>query len=276
MSPHAEAFRRLVRERSGLVLTPDKDYLLKSRLEPLAREAGLPGAPELLAAAVREPGGALAARAVDALATHESSFFRDGTPFEQLRASMLPALVAARRPGARLRVWSAACSSGQEPYSLAMLFAEQAHVLAGRAVDILATDMSEPILAKARTGLYSDFEVSRGLSPERRDRWMVREDASWRVAPDLARTVRFARHNLLEGPPPAGLFDLIFCRNVLIYFDAEGKRAALTRLHAAMEPDAALVVGGAETLVGFEGLFRPVNGLRGVMRRAGAEQRLAG
>lgn len=262
----AAPFRRLVAESSGLVLTPDKDYLLQSRLEPLARELGLPGAPAVAAAAVRDPAGPVARRAVDALATHESSFFRDGNPFEQLRDAVLPALAAARPPGATLRVWSAACSSGQEPYSLAMLALEEAHRLSGRQLEIVATDLSEPILAKARSALYSDFEVRRGLSPERQARWMEREGAAWRVAPAVRRLVRFERRNLLEGTAGLGRFDLVLCRNVLIYFDAPRKVEALARIAEVLAPDGMLALGSSETVLGLDTRFRPAPGLRGVLR----------
>lgn len=259
-----EGFRKLVLDRSGLLLTPEKDYLLKSRLEPLARRDGLAGLDQLLAAVSADPRGGLAQRCIDAMATHESFFFRDHVPFEQLRDRVLGRLIEARADSRSLRIWSAACSSGQEPYSLAMLLLEDQARLAGWRIDILATDLSRPILERARTGLYSDFEVRRGLSDARLASWFTREGEGWRVAPQVRGLVRFLPHNLLDGTAGLGRFDLIFCRNVLIYFDRERKRQALTGLAAAIEPHGALVLGSAETVVGLDSGFAPTPNLRGV------------
>ena len=261
-----EDFRKLVLDRSGLVLTADKDYLLKSRLEPLARKDGFLGLDQLLAKVGAEPSGALAQRCIDAMATHESFFFRDTTPFDQLRDTLLPDLIAARAQSRSLRIWSAACSSGQEPYSLAMLLMEEQHRMPGWRIDILATDMSLPILERARTGLYSDFEVRRGLSDARLARWFTRAGDNWLLSPQIRSMVRFAPHNLLAGTSGLGRFDLVFCRNVLIYFDREHKRAALSQIAKATEPHGALVLGSAETVVGLDSAFAPVVGLRGVFK----------
>ncbi|WP_447908910.1 CheR family methyltransferase [Brevundimonas bullata] len=264
-----ESFRKLVLDRSGLVLTADKDYLLKSRLEPLARKDGFLGLDQLLAKVGAEPSGPLAQRCIDAMATHESFFFRDATPFDQLRDVILPDLLAARAQSRTLRIWSAACSSGQEPYSLAMLLMEEQHRMRGWRIDILATDMSLPILERARTGLYSDFEVRRGLSDARLARWFTRAGEGWSLSPQVRSMVRFAPHNLLAGTNGLGPFDLIFCRNVLIYFDREHKRAALSQIAKATEPHGALVLGSAETVVGLDSAFAPMVGLRGVFKPGG-------
>ncbi|RZJ93679.1 MAG: protein-glutamate O-methyltransferase CheR [Brevundimonas sp.] len=265
MSPeNAAFFRAFVLQRSGLVLTPEKDYLLRSRLEPLVRAEKLGDLCDLIGRIRMAPTGALAQKAVDAMATHESYFFRDATPFEQLRTKLLPSLIDRRRDAKRLRILSAACSSGQEPYSLAMLLIEQAGMAPGFRFDILATDMSDAILERARTGWYSDFEVSRGLSPERQARFMVHDGQGFRVADEVARMVRFRRHNLLEGVAGLGRFDLILCRNVLIYFDPARKAWVLDRLAEALEPDGALMLGSAETVVGLNSVFTPAMGQRGV------------
>lgn len=261
-----EGFRKLVLDRSGLVLTADKDYLLKSRLEPLARKDGFDGLDQMLARVGAEPSGALAQRCIDAMATHESFFFRDTTPFDQLRDVILPDLLAARAQSRSLRIWSAACSSGQEPYSLAMLLMEEQHRMRGWRLDILATDMSQPILKRARSGLYSDFEVRRGLTETRLARWFTRQGDQWLLSPQVRSMVRFAPHNLLAGTAGLGRFDLIFCRNVLIYFDRDHKRAALSQIGQALEPHGALVLGSAETVVGLESAFAPAVGLRGVFK----------
>ena len=263
-------FCRLAQTRSGLVLDNGKTYLVQSRLEPVARAHGYSGAPALLAALRAGAPESLIGACVDAMATHESLFFRDSSPFDQLADLILPELARARPAGQPLRVWSAACSSGQEPYSIAMLMQEQAAMLAGRRVEILATDMSEAILTKARRGLYSDFEVQRGLSPARRDRWMMRRDGGWEVAPALKAMVSFRRHNLLDGMTGLGPFDIVFCRNVLIYFDQAGKRRVLEQIAGATATDGVLFLGSAETVIGLTDAFALQAGARGVYRRGAA------
>lgn len=257
-------FRKLVLDRTGLSLAADKDYLLKTRLDPVARAEGLGDVDTLLARVMTDPTGPLAQKCLDAMATHESYFFRDGAPFEQLRDQVLPRLIAARASTRRLRIWSAACSSGQEPYSLAMLLLEEEARWPGFRFSIVATDISRPILERARAGFYSDFEVRRGLSPERQARWMQKEGEAFRVSPRVRSLIDFRCHNLLDGVSMFGRFDLILCRNVLIYFEHERKRWALDRLASALEPDGALILGSAETVVGLNSPFRPSAGLRAV------------
>lgn len=261
-----EAFRRLVLERSGLILSADKDYLLKSRLEPIARAEGLADVAVMLRQVRLAPAARLAQRCIDGMATHESFFFRDTTPFDQLRDMILPGLAASRAATKTLRIWSAACSSGQEPYSLAMLLQEERARFAGWKIEILATDFSQPILERARSALYSEFEVRRGLSDPRRARWLVPEGEAFRIAPEVRSMVQFRHHNLLDGMATLGRFDLIFCRNVLIYFEPAKKAQTLEGLAACLSPDASLVLGSAETVVGLAGAFEPTPGLRGVFR----------
>ncbi len=268
--PDYDHFCRLVRQRSGLVLTPEKAYLVSSRLAPVARAQGLGTVAELLAVLRVGASEALLQQAVDVMATHESYFFRDAAPFEQLANSVLPPLIAARHAQRSLRIWSAACSSGQEPYSVAMILMEMGHRLTGWKLEILATDMSEPILRKASTGLYNDFEVKRGLSAERQTRWFKQEPDGWRVSPKLQQMVRFKPHNLLQGSAGLGVFDVIFCRNVLIYFDIETKRQILDQVSRAMATDGSLILGSAETVLGVSSAVEPVPGLRGLYRPAGA------
>jgi len=266
--PDFDNFCRIVRDRTGIVLTPDKAYLVSSRLAPIARSEGLAGVPALLAVLRTRPLEALVQRCVDSMATHESSFFRDGTPFEQLAGEVLPALIAARQGVRSLRIWCAACSSGQEPYTVAMVLQELGAQLANWRLDVVATDMSAPILAKARAGLYSDFEVRRGLSPERLKRWFTPQGANWQVAPALRQMVQFRPHNLLQSAAGLGTFDIILCRNVLIYFDLERKRQILDDLSRALAPDGALYLGSAETVLGVTAAFQPTPGARGLYRRA--------
>jgi chemotaxis protein methyltransferase CheR len=267
-----QCFRRMLLDRSGLNLTEDKDYLLTSRLAPLVRDEGLADLDRLFAVTRADPFGRVAQKCIDALATHESFFFRDATPFDQLRDVLLPRLIATRRDTRRLRIWSAACSSGQEPYSLAMLLMEERSQMPDWRLEIVATDMSEPILERARTATYSEFEVNRGLSPTRRDRWMQPDPRGWRIAAEVRSMVSFQRHNLLDGMSGMGRFDLIFCRNVLIYFDQDRKASCLRQIACGLELDGALVLGSAETVVGLDSPFVPMPGLRGTFGLSAAQR----
>lgn len=267
-------FCRIVRERSGLVLSPEKAYLVDGRLGPVARREGLQDVPNLLRRLRAGDAERLIGICVDAMATHESYFFRDGAPFEHLEKMLFPQLIAARQSVRTLKIWCAACSSGQEPYSIAMILKEMGHRLAGWRIDILATDMAEPILAKARAATYSDFEVQRGLAPERLTRWFTRQEAGWQVSQDLRQMVRFRTHNLLQGTAGLGVFDVILCRNVLIYFDVEGKRKIFSQLGAALANDGALLLGSAETVIGVTSELEPITGARGLFQRSKQAQRL--
>ncbi|MDX2235097.1 MAG: protein-glutamate O-methyltransferase CheR [Hyphomonadaceae bacterium] len=268
-------FCALMLQRSGLVLTPDKAYLVRSRIDPLAIQCGMADAAAVLQAIRLRPDERLIRRCVDAMATHESYFFRDGTPFEQLKTRLLGPLIAARAPRRALRIWSCACSSGQEAYSVAMLLKEWGPALDGWRIEIVATDMSEPILEKARTGLYTQFEVQRGLSTERLLRWFGKSGDQWQVSPAIRDMVTFRRHNLMDGVSGMGQFDLVFCRNVLIYFDRPKKAEILNALAGAMAPDAALFLGSAETVIGLTQALEPAPDLRGVYRIAAARASLA-
>lgn len=268
-----DAFRRLVLARSGLILNAEKDYLLKSRLEPIARAEGHPDVATMLREIRLSPSGRLAQRCIDGMATHESFFFRDNTPFDQLRETILPQLWAARAQSRRLRIWCAACSSGQEPYSLAMLLREEQARFGDWSIEILATDFSQPILERARSALYSEFEVRRGLSDPRRARWLVPEGEAFRIAPEIRAMVQFRHHNLLDGMATLGQFDLILCRNVLIYFDQPTKAVTLDGIARILNPEGSLILGSAETVVGLAGAFEPTPGLRGVFRAKAATQR---
>jgi chemotaxis protein methyltransferase CheR len=262
MTP-AEAFGEvasLLRRRAGIVLTADKGYLLETRLGPVLARFGLASIPALAAKLRALPGEALERAVVEALTTHESSFFRDGKPFDHLAAS-LPRLAAARPAGAPIRIWSAACSSGQEPYSIAMLAAD---ALPGRRVEILATDISREVLDRASEGCFSQFEVQRGLPIRLLMRHFRQDGTRWRVKPELRATIRFEERNLLGELASLGRFDAIFCRNVLIYFDAPTKTRVLEALARQLSPDGMLYLGGAETVIGLTDRVQPVTGERGV------------
>lgn len=260
----AEAYKR-----SGLVLSADKGYLLESRLAPLARAEGYPSIEALISAARRDSNDRLLWAITEALATHETFFFRDNTPFDLFKQDILPILSRARGNTGVLRIWCAACSSGQEPYSLAMLLEEERARLGGLRVEIVATDMAPRVLEKAKAGLYSQFEVQRGLAIQRLVTHFDQTGDQWRIKPNIRQMVSFEKQNLLESFASLGKFDVIFCRNVLIYFDAESKKKVLTRLSQQAASDGYLVMGAAETVVGLSNDFAPVDGRRGLYTQAG-------
>jgi chemotaxis protein methyltransferase CheR len=202
---------------------------------------------------------------VEAMTTNESSFFRDLKPFDQLRDFVLPELMKGRGGGKRtLRIWSAACSSGQEPYSLAMLLSEHKERLAGWQIEIVATDLSTEILEKAQTGIYTQFEVQRGLPIQLLVKYFHQEGERWRIDPAIAAMVRFRSLNLLEDFTHLGRFDVVFLRNVLIYFDQPTKTAVLDRMSRILNPDGFLYLGGAETIIGITEKFQAAPDQRGV------------
>lgn len=250
-----------VKKRSGLILGPEKGYLIESRLAPLARAEGLAG-PEAVVDAMMRGDQRLCAAASEALATHETFFFRDKTPFDMFTDVMVPALRQARA-GRPFKIWCAAASTGQEPYSLAMLIRE----MNGISASILATDMCAHVMEKAKAGIYSQFEVQRGLAIQRLVKHFEQAGDSWRVKPELREMIRFETGNLLEDFSRYGTLDIIFCRNVLIYFDVESKAKILNRLAQQLAPDGYLVLGAAETVVGLTDSFKPVPGHRGLYMR---------
>jgi chemotaxis protein methyltransferase CheR len=264
MTPDSFAFLAgLVKQRSGIVLTADKGYMLETRLGPMLRREGMAGL-DALAQRLRAPRAeALAAEVVEALTTNESSFFRDGKPFEHLR-KLLPKLAAARPPGHVIRVWSAACSSGQEAYSIAMTVAELGAAMGGRRVEILGTDLSREMLDRAQEGAFTQFEVQRGLPVQMLVKHFTQDGGRWRIKTDLRAMARFQPFNLLEDPRGLGRFDIIFCRNVLIYFDAPTKSRVLGAIAGLLPPDGVVYLGGAETVLGLTDRLVPTAGERGV------------
>ncbi len=243
----------LVRERSGLVLTRDKAYLLESRLLPVARKWQLKTLGDL-AAAVRGRADPGLVRAI----------FRDVKPFDQFKSFVLPHLLRARASTRTIRIWSAACSSGQEPYSLAMILTEQRAQLANWRIEILATDLSTEILEKAQAGLYSQFEVQRGLPIQLLVKYFKQQGDRWQIDQAIRSMVNFRQLNLLDDIAALGRFDVIFCRNVLIYFDQPTKTLVLDRLSRQMAPDGHLYLGGAETVLGISDKLQPVPDNRGI------------
>ena len=258
---------KLVYDRSGLVLTPDKSYLLESRLVPVARKHGLKGLDDL-ARGLRARSAQLVADSVEAMTTNESLFFRDVKPFEQFRKVVLPRLLETRSAKRSLRIWSAACSSGQEAYSLAMLLCEEGTKLDGWNIEIVGTDLSAQMVERARAGTYSQFEVQRGLPVQMLVKYFRQEGERWQIDGRLRAMVKYREFNLLSDLSPLGTFDVIFCRNVLIYFDQATKARVLEQAARRLPPDGVLFLGGAETVLGVTDRFEPVPGERGIYRLA--------
>ncbi|NLH80424.1 MAG: protein-glutamate O-methyltransferase [Phyllobacteriaceae bacterium] len=262
--------RAFLKQQSGLVLTTEKQYLIESRLLPVARKTGL-GSLSNLIAKIREPGqSALAATVVEAMTTNESFFFRDKTPFEHFTGTMLPQLLEARARDRRLRIWCAAASTSQEPYSLAMCLKEAEAKLAGWRIEILGTDLSTDVLEKAKVGIYTQFEVQRGLPINQLLKYFTQTGDTWQINANLRSMVQYRKLNLLEPFSTLGQFDIVFCRNVLIYFDNPTKIDILERMSKMIPADGFLVLGAAETVVGLTDVFRPMSDRRGLYQVAGA------
>jgi chemotaxis protein methyltransferase CheR len=259
-----ETYASLLRRASGLVIGVDKIYLLQARLAPIARQLGVADL-DALAERLRVPGAAaLQQRVVEAMTTNETFFFRDEKPFAHVSQHALARLHSKRPPGVRIRIWSAAASSGQEAYSLAMIVADQRARLAERGVDIIGTDIARVQLARAREGLYTQFEVQRGLPMQLLVKYFRKDGTQWRIADALRAAVQFREFNLLGDLRPLGQFDLVFCRNVLIYFDTPTKSRVLAAIAAQLAPDGLLYLGGAETVIGISDRFTAHGNERGV------------
>jgi chemotaxis protein methyltransferase CheR len=258
-----EFLRKFLKDRSGLDLSADKQYLVESRLVPLARKAGLPGLAELVAK-LKSAAEPLSTEVVEAMTTNETFFFRDKVPFDHLKATVLPELLRARASRRSLRIWCAASSTGQEPYSIAMCLKELGSTLAGWRVEIVATDLSQGVLEKSRAGLFSQFEVQRGLPIQLLVKHFTQVGELWQLNADIRGMVQFKQLNLLQDFTHLGAFDVIFCRNVLIYFDQDTKTNVFGRLAKRMEPEGYLMLGAAETVVGLTDAFKPYQDRRGL------------
>jgi chemotaxis protein methyltransferase CheR len=269
---------KLLNERSGLQLAGDKQYLIESRLLPVARQNKCGSIGELvtkLKAFAEEP---LRQRVTEAMTINESFFFRDKTPFDRFQDTVLPHMQKIRATTKRIRIWCAAASTGQEPYSLAMMFKQAAGEFSGWKIEIVATDISTDVLEKAKSGLYSQFEVQRGLPIQLLLKYFKQDGDQWRISEELRDMVQYRRHNLLDDFSSLGMFDVIFCRNVLIYFDSNTKQDVLARVSRSLVKDGHLLLGAAETVVGFTNLFMPMPEKRGLYVHAvpkKAESRLA-
>jgi chemotaxis protein methyltransferase CheR len=259
-----EFLRKLLKERSGLDLSADKQYLVESRLVPLARRVGMAGISELVQKAKTGSAETLIGEVVEAMTTNETFFFRDKIPFEHLRDTMLPALLQARAARRALRIWCAASSTGQEPYSIAMLLKEMGAALSGWRVEIVATDLSQGVLEKSRAALFSQFEVQRGLPIQLLVKYFAQVGEMWQLNADVRAMVSHRQLNLLQDFSHLGSFDVIFCRNVLIYFDQDTKIGIFERLARVVEPDGFMVLGAAESVVGISDAFKAHPDRRGL------------
>jgi chemotaxis protein methyltransferase CheR len=259
-----ETYAALLKSRSGLVIGPDKLYLLETRLAPILKREQLRDLGSL-ANRLRAPGAEpLIRQVVEAMTTNESFFFRDDKPFHHFRTQALPQLLAARQAGTPLRIWSAASSSGQEAYSIAMILSECRSSIGDRRVEIIGTDIAHDQIARARDGLYTQFEVQRGLPVQMLMRYFRKEESGWRISEAIRAMVQYREWNLLTDLRPLGRFDVVFCRNVLIYFDQPTKAKVLDGIAQQMPGDGLLYLGGAETVLGISSRFTALQTERGV------------
>jgi len=256
--------RKLLKQRSGLMLSAEKHYLVESRLMPIAQRRGFASLSELTRHLRTGLDEALIVEVVEAMTTNETFFFRDRIPFDHFKSFIMPQLLAARTGTRRIRIWCAAASTGQEPYSLAMALKEMGHAIDGYRIEILATDLSNEVLEKAKAGIYSQFEVQRGLPIQMLLKYFSQSGETWQISPDIRSMVQFRSFNLLTDFARLGPFDLVLCRNVLIYFDQPMKSELLERLSRVVASDGYLILGSAETTIGLTQSFATVPDRRGL------------
>jgi chemotaxis protein methyltransferase CheR len=264
----------LLKQQSGLVITKDKAYLLESRLMPVARKWNLKTLDDLATAIRIQKNDAMIAEVVEAMTTNETSFMRDQKPFDLFTNLVLPKMLQSRANKKHLRIWSAAASTGQEAYSLAMLLTERAQQTIGWKFDIVGTDLSKEVVEKAKQGIYTQFEVQRGLPITLLVKYFDKVGDRWQLKQNIRNMVQYREGNLLQDFGPIGVFDVVFCRNVLIYFDTATKGKVLEAIAKVMAPDGVLYLGGAETVMGITDKFRPVDGQRGIYVMNDAAQKL--
>jgi chemotaxis protein methyltransferase CheR len=265
-----DLFAQVLKEQSGLVLTKDKVYLLESRLMPVARKRNLKALEDLAAQLRAGRDSLLVKQITEAMTTNESSFFRDQKPFDQLKTVVLPELMKARADTKTIRIWSAACSSGQEAYSIAITLKEMGPIVHGWRFEIVGTDLSEEMVERSRSGTYSQFEVQRGLPIQHLVKYFKQNGDKWEIAPELRAMASFRPFNLLNDLRPLGRFDIVFCRNVLIYFDQPTKGRVLDAIAGLMPVDGRLYLGGAETVLGITEKFKLQGTHRGLYQLANA------
>lgn len=258
-----ELISGLLKQRSGLILPQDKVYLLESRLTPIAHKRGLETLDDLVTEIRTKRTEDLLVEVTEAMTTNESFFFRDTKPFDLFKDYVLPQLLQ-NRSRKKIRIWCAAASTGQEPYSLAIILKEMQANLAGWDIEIVGTDISQKVLDKAKTGLFSQFEVQRGLPIQMLIKYFNQVGELWQISEEIRDMVSYRKFNLLEPFTLLGSFDVIFCRNVLIYFDQTTKTEVLERMRKLVPDDGTLILGAAETVLGITDKFKPVQGQRGL------------
>ena len=261
----------IVRARSAIVLEPGKEYLVEARLAPLVRELGLESIGALVAKLRQPTGTTLADRVTEAMTTNETSFFRDVSPFQALRTAILPALIKARASSRRLRIWCAASSSGQEPYSIAMTIDDAFPELRGWDVQIIATDLSKEMVERGKAGVFKALEVNRGLPAPMLVKYFTKVGVDYEIKPGIRSLVQFSELNLIGAWPAFPTFDIVFVRNVLIYFDVDTKRTIIGRVKRLLAPDGNLFLGAAETTMNLDDGFE-----RLPLERAGCYRRTTG
>ena len=273
----------LLEARTGQQLTMSRRWRIETALSALLRERGIATLDELITILVMGKEPSLSQQVVEALLNNETYFFRDRGPFDVLQRHALPELAKRRESSKRLRIWSAGCSTGQEVYSLAMLFAEAPEQWRGWTIDILGTDVSNSCVDRARSGVFSQFEIQRGLGINQMIKWFEEVADGWRAVEPLRKPVRFQVHNILEPAPHPGDFDVVLCRNVLLYLSPEKKALAFERIAGAMAQDGWLMLGAGETVIGntnklgadanVRGLYRLTGDGSGVEKRTGSDRR---
>ena len=271
-----EFLKNFLKGRSGLVLTPDKVYLVETRLMPVARRHGFGTIDEIISRLRTSGGNDFAVEITEAMTTNESLFFRDGTPFTIFSEKILPELIKRRADKKKFRIWCAACSSGQEPYSLSMLISDRKKDITGWAPEIFATDISHDILDRAKKGSFTQLETQRGLPIQRLVDHFVQDGEYWKLNKDIIDLVKFEYFNLLDSVDVLGRFDVVFCRNVLIYFDIETKKQVLDKISSVLAPDGVILLGGSESVFGISDSFAPIEGVRGIYRKQDCQDSLAG
>ncbi len=247
--------RDLVKQHAAIVIEPGNAYRVETRLLPVAHYAGLPDVAALAAHLRQAPFGPLHAKVADAMTTTETAFFRDLHPFEALRAAVLPDLIRRREVERKLHIWCGGSSSGQEPYSIAMLLCDHFPQLRDWTVSLIATDLSEETLARARAGRFTQLEVNRGLPAPMLVRYFTQQGSEWRIRDEVRRRVEFRPMNLVNPWPPLPPLDVVFLRNVMTYFDLEARRGILRRIRQVLQPDGYLFLGAAETTLHVDDAF---------------------
>ena len=270
MSQSFDALCEFLRRSSGLIMEQSKRYLVESRVMPIVRRERLSGLDELMVVLQKGQNPKLAKDVIEAMTINETYFFRDKAPFDQFRNVMLPKLITTRQNEKRIRIWSAAASTGQEAYSLAMILDECAAKIPGWKIEIVGTDLSDGVLDKARKGIYSQFEVQRGLPTPMLLRHFNQIGDAWQISEQMRSKVTFRQLNLLQDFSSLGRFDVIYCRNVLIYFDAPRKTDILTRMSRQLAPDGFLMLGASESLIGLKTDLVALPDNRAVYTRAGS------